>query len=118
MRPNAYDMRRSVKIVLYMAAAIGAFGGIALFSALFETETGLPRFEAIQATGADFLWALPCLIAAYVLTLVYHASDYGFARLAKRLSASPYAALAAPVIAGIVLGAVAMAKSIKMTEQK
>lgn len=109
LRPNAYDMRRSVKIVLYMAAAIGAFGGIALFSALFETESGLPRFEAIQAAGIDFLWALPCLIAAYVLTLVYHASDYGFARLAERLCTSPYAALAAPVIAGLVLGAMAMA---------
>ena len=52
---------------------------------------------------------LPCLIAAYALTLVYHASDHGFARFAERLGTSPYAALVAPVIAGIVLGALAMA---------
>lgn len=109
LRPNAYDMRRSVKIVLYMAAAIGAFGGIALFSTLFATESGLPRFDAIQATGVDFLWTVPCLIAAYALTLLYHASDYGFARFAERLETSPFATIASPVIAGMVLGAMAMA---------
>lgn len=106
---DAYDMRRGAKLVLYLAAAIGAFGGITLLSGVFGVESGLPRFGDIRAAGAEFLWAVPCLVAAYLLTLVYHAANCGFARLSHRLEASATGVVAAPVVAGVVLGCMAMA---------
>ncbi|MBR0405085.1 MAG: chloride channel protein [Eggerthellaceae bacterium] len=106
---DAYDMRRNVKLVLYTAAAVGAFGGISLLSELFGTTGGLPRFEAIQASYAELLWALPCIVAAYVLTLVFHGSSTLFGRLKTRFDGIPLATVICPIIAGIIMGSVAMA---------
>lgn len=106
---DAYDMRRSVKLALYTAAAMGAFGGIALFSDLFGTTGGLPRFDAIEASYAELLWAIPCIIAAYVMTLVFHGSSSMFGSVSKRLGGGAAATVLAPVVAGAIMGAVAMA---------
>ena len=105
---DSYDMRRGVKLVLYLAAAVGAFGGISAFSSLFGGALGLPRFDAIQVEGADLLWVVPCLLAAYALTLVFHLSDHAFARLALRLGDDRRGTILKPVIAGVLMGAVAV----------
>lgn len=105
---DAYDMRRGVKLVLYLAAAIGAFGGISVFSSLFGGSLGLPRFDAIQVEGIDLFWVLPCLLAAYALTLVHHLSDHVFAGLALRMGDDARATVMKPVIAGMLMGTVAV----------
>lgn len=106
---NDYNMRRGAKIVLYTAAAFGAFGGIALFSQLFGASGGLPRFDAITATRTDLLWIIPCLIAAYAMTLVFHGSARLFKSLAARLGNGAAGIIGAPVAAGVIMGTIAMA---------
>ncbi len=104
-----YDMRRGVKIVLYTAAAFGAFGGIAVFSWVFGVSGGLPRFDAIGATRAELLWMLPCLVLAYAMALVYHGSNRLFGSVSDQLGHGPTGTILKPVVAGVVMGAVAMA---------
>lgn len=106
---NDYNMRRGAKIVLYTAAAFGAFGGIVLFSQLFGTSGGLPRFGAITASYTELLWAIPCLVVAYVMTLVFHASSRLFKGVSARLGKGALGVIGTPVIAGVVMGAIAMA---------
>ena len=106
---DEYRFGRAAKLVLYTAAAFGAFGGIALFSGLFGTSDGLPRFDAISASGAEFLWVLPCLAAAWLMTVLYHGSRVLFSRVSERLSKTDAMRIARPVIAGVVMGAIAMA---------
>lgn len=106
---DGYNMRRGVKVVLYTAAAFGAFGGVALFRTLFETAGGLPHFEAISAGYTEYLWAIPCLALAYLMALVYYASARLFGTLSARLGNSMAATIAKPVLAGIIMGAVAIA---------
>ena len=105
---NAYDMRRSVKLVLYLSAALGAFAGAEFVASLTGGSSGLPRFDAIQAQGFEFLWAVPCLAVAYAMILVYRASDRFFAEVQRRMGDSGFVTVAAPAIAGIALGACAM----------
>ena len=113
-----YTMRRGVKIVLYTAAAFGAFAGIAAFSSLFGAASGLPRFGAIEAAGPEFLWALLCLAAAYLMALIYHGSArfFGnFDRWTKRASRAAISrpvvlgAIGKPILAGLIMGAIACA---------
>ena len=106
---NDYNMRRGVKVVLYTAAAFGAFGGIALFSHVFGAASGLPRFDAITATYAELLWMVPCLVVAYIMTLLYHGSTRLFRGVSTRLGEGPTGVIGAPVVAGVIMGAVAMA---------
>ena len=106
---NDYNMRRGAKAVLYTAAAFGAFGGIALSSHLVGAPSGLPRFDAVTASYAELLWAVPCMAVAYVMSLLYH----GSARLSKfassRLGDGLPGVVGAPVIAGAIMGACACA---------
>ena len=106
---NDYNMRRGAKIVLYTAAAFGAFGGIVAFSQLFGASGGLPRFGAITASYAELLWIIPCLAAAYVMTLLFHGSTRLFKGVSARLGAGALGVIGPPVIAGVVMGAIAMA---------
>lgn len=105
---NDYNMRRGVKVVLYTAAAFGAFGGIAAFSHLFGAASGLPRFDSVTASYAELLWTIPCIVVAYVMALLYHGSARLFGGVSVRLGDGPAGVIAAPVIAGVVMGAVAM----------
>ena len=102
-----YNMRRGAKIVLYTAAAFGAFGGVMLFSHLFGAASGLPRFEPITATYAELLWALPCIAVAYAMTLLFHGSARLFANIATRFGNGALGTVAPPIIAGVVMGAIA-----------
>ena len=106
---NDYNMRRGAKIVLYTAAAFGAFGGIALFSEVFGASGGLPRFDSIQASYAELLWAVPCIAVAYVMTLLFHGSTRAFRGVGSRLGDGAVGVIGRPVIAGVVMGAVACA---------
>ncbi|HAM15178.1 MAG TPA: chloride channel protein [Eggerthellaceae bacterium] len=106
---NDYDMRRGAKIVLYTASAFGAFGGIALFSHLFATSHGLPRFQPVSAAYAELLWMLPCIAMAYAMTLLFHGSSLFFGSVAKRFGGGMAGTVAPPVVAGVVMGALAMA---------
>ena len=105
---NDYTMRRGAKIVLYTAAAFGSFGGIALFSGLFGAAGGLPRFEPVSAAYAELLWVIPCVIVAYVMTLLYHGSARLFQGVGDRFGDGMVGVVAKPVVAGVVMGAVAM----------
>lgn len=110
-QPNVddYTLRRGVKIVLYTAAAFGAFGGIAALSGLLGTTGGLPRFDAIEAAPIELLWAVPCIALAYAMSVVYHASARWFQGVSKRLDAfGDLATIVKPALAGVVMGAVAM----------
>jgi len=104
---NDYNMRRGVKLVLYTAAAFGAFAGIALFSHIFGASSGLPRFAAITAAYAELLWAIPCLVVAYLMALLYHGSARLFQGVAHRLGDGPAGVIGRPIAAGVVMGAVA-----------
>lgn len=105
-----YDMRRGAKVVLYTSAAFGAFAGIRAFSALFSVTGGMPRFEAIGATYAEFLWIVPCIVLAYVMTLLFHGSNRLFKGLSSSmaLGSTVVGTVVPPVIAGVIMGAVAM----------
>lgn len=104
-----YDMRRGVKAVLYTAAAFGAFGGIAVFSELFGVAGGLPRFQAITASYVELLWVVPCIVMAYVMTLLFHGSSILFKGVSRRLGDGVFGVVGAPIAAGVVMGAIAMA---------
>lgn len=104
-----YDMRPRTKVVLYMAAAFGAFGGIRLFTMLFGPSSGLPRFEHIAASGSDFLWVLPCLALAYAMAFLFHASEYAFDMVDAQMSERPGGVIVKPILAGLAMGAVACA---------
>lgn len=106
---NDYNMRRPEKLVLYTAAAFGAFAGIHVFSALFGASAGFPRFDEISAEGAGYLWAVLALAGAYVLTLVYFASQSLFCNVGARLGNEMLGTIVKPLIAGVVMGAFAMA---------
>lgn len=109
--PNVddYTMRRGAKIVLYTAAAFGAFGGIATFSHLFGTTSGLPRFDAITASYAELLWAIPCIAVAYAMTLLFHGSTRLFKSVSARLGDGMAGTVLAPAVAGVAMGAIACA---------
>ncbi len=110
-KPNVddYNMRRGAKVVLYTAAAFGAFGGVAAFSSLFGVSGGLPRFDSISASYLEFLWIIPCIIVAYLMTLLYHGSNRLFKGVSLRFGGGIAGVVVPPVIAGVVMGAVAMA---------
>ena len=106
---DRYNMRRPAKIVLYTAAAFGAFAGMKLFSSLFGKSGGFPHFDPVGAEGAQFLWALAAIALAYAMTWIYHGSKRASGLLAQRLGPTPFATVAKPVVAGIVMGALAIA---------
>ena len=106
---NAYTMRHQVKIALYTAAAFGAFAGIAAFSELFGASGGLPRFESITASYADFLWAVPCILVAWGMALLFHGSSFAFGYVSRIMGNGTWGTVVKPIIAGIMMGAVAMA---------
>ncbi|MDO4536770.1 MAG: chloride channel protein [Coriobacteriales bacterium] len=104
---NGYDMRRGPKIVLYIAAAFGAFAGIRVFSAIFSVSGGLPRFEEVSSSAQDLLWVIPCLALAYGMTLVFHASSRLFGMIGSRMKEHAAGIIARPIICGVVIGAIA-----------
>ena len=106
---NDYNMRRGVKVVLYTAAAFGAFAGVRLFSHIFGMSSSLPRFDAITAAYVELLWAIPCLVVAYLMTLLFHGSTRLFQGVSHRLGDGPIGIIGRPVAAGVIMGAVACA---------
>lgn len=106
---DAYNMRREAKFVLYLSAAVGAFGGIVLFNRIFGTSGGFPRFDEIGATGAEYAWSFVGLVGAYVLLIVFRGVEFGCVRLSRHLDDRGDAAtIAKPVAAGVILGAIAL----------
>ena len=103
--PKDYEFRRRAKLVLYTASALGAIIGIALFTAVFGKESGIPRFEGVTPGANKLWWALPCIAAGYLAALLYHASTAGLSVLDKRLGEHP---VAKPVAAGLILGILAV----------
>ena len=103
-----YNLRREAKLVLYLAAAVGSFGGIAAFTRLFGGSGGFPRFEAIEAHGPELLWGLLALVAAHALLLIFRGAEKGAELLSRHLAAQPYGIVAQPIIAGVLLGAIAL----------
>ena len=106
---NDYDMRRGAKLVLYTAAAFGAFGGIALFSGIFGVSRGLPRFDAITAAPAELLWIIPCLVVGYLMTLLFHGSARLFQEISWRSGDGAAGIIGRPIAAGVIMGAIACA---------
>ena len=104
-----FDMRRGAKAVLYTAAAFGAFGGIKVFSSLFGASGGLPRFEGVEASPAQFLWVVPCLLVAYVMALAFHGSSRLFQTVSRRMGEGQAGTVAKPIIVGVAMGAIACA---------
>ncbi len=104
--PKEYEFRRRGKLIVYTAAAIGAFGGIVAFSAIFGGNGGIPRFSGAVAGVNEFAWALPCLAVGYAGSLFYHVSNFSFSKFSKKLK--DFVVLK-PILAGIVLGALGIA---------
>lgn len=105
--PTHYNLHRGPKVVLYTAAAFGAFGGIKVFSTLFGASAGLPRLGGIEAQGVQYLWAVVALLVAYALTWVYFGSQWLFGRLSERLGEGTVPTIVKPIAAGLVIGALA-----------
>ncbi len=107
--PDDYTFRRSAKLVLYLSAAVGAFCGIALISRFAAGSSGLPRFDAIAAEPYEYVWFIVCVLVAYVLALVFLLSRTAFRAFSERMGDGDVATIVKPVIAGLVMGAIAMA---------
>ena len=99
--PRDYEFKRAAKLVVYTAAAIGAFGGIVTFSAIFGGNGGIPRFSGAVAGINEFKWALPCLLVGYAGAFFYHVSNFSFSKLTIKLEKC---VVLKPILAGIVLG--------------
>lgn len=106
---NAYNMRRPAKIVLYTSAAFGAFAGIRVCSAVFDASAGFPRFDAVTAGGTQLLWVFVAIAVAYVMTLVYHGTQYLARNIAARTGDSALGVIGRPLAAGFIIGLLAIA---------
>ena len=104
--PDDYTFRRPAKLLLYTAAAFGAFGGAAFVGALVGESAGLPRFDSIDVQGFAWLWTVPLALVGWVLGLLFHASNRAFGSMARRFKPE---SLLSPLIVGVALGAVAVA---------
>ncbi len=104
--PDDYTFRRPAKLLLYTAAAFGAFGGAAFIGGLLGDGAGLPRFGSIEAQGLAWLWTIPLALVGWALGLLFHASNRAFGAAARRFKKD---SLVPPLIAGVALGAVAVA---------
>lgn len=104
--PDDYSFRRPAKLLLYTAAAFGAFGGAAFIGGLLGGGAGLPRFSSIEAQGIAWLWTVPLALAGWALGLLFHASNRAFGSMTGRFRKD---SLMPPLIAGVALGAVAVA---------
>ena len=78
--------------------------GIALLGGLLGESGGLPRFDAVEASGVRLVWFVPCIAVGYVLTLVFFISGKAFGQLAGRFELG---SVVKPVICGLVIGAIA-----------
>ena len=103
--PDAYTFRRSAKILLYSAAAFGSIGGLMLLNELTGGLTGIPHFGEVQAAGAEFFWAIPCLAIAYAMALIHHASERATHRLADAMGRFT---VLKPLIVGAIIGSIAV----------
>lgn len=106
--PDKYELRRSAKAVLYLGAAFGALGGVLAFSALFGGSSGLPRLAEPAMGALDPVWFVPCIALGYALALVFEGSGALFSRLSQRAGNAPFAVIAKPVVAGLVMGGIAV----------
>lgn len=104
--PDDYSFRRPAKLLLYTAAAFGAFGGAAFIGGLLGGGAGLPRFSSIEAQRIAWLWTVPLALAGWALGLLFHASNRAFGSMTGRFRKD---SLMPPLIAGVALGAVAVA---------
>lgn len=104
--PSDYTFRRPAKLLLYTAAAFGAFGGVAFVGALVGESAGLPRFDSIDAQGLAWLWTVPLALVGWALGLLFHASNRAFGSMARRFKSE---SLLPPLIVGVALGAMAVA---------
>lgn len=104
--PDDYTFRRPAKLLLYTAAAFGAFGGVAFVGALVGESAGLPRFDSIDAQGFAWLWTVPLALVGWALGLLFHASNRAFGSMARRFKPE---SLLPPLIVGVALGAMAVA---------
>ena len=103
---DGVEYRRTAKLVLYTASALGAVAGVmALTSLLGAGGAGLPRFEGMVPGANKLWWALPCLLAGYAGTLVYHGGQCLFGRASSLMGGRP---VLKPLVAGVVLGLLAI----------
>lgn len=93
--------RKGVKLVLYSVAAVGSFGGILLVKHFLGGGMELPRFESCSTSLSDFLWIVPCLVAAYLLVLTYHGAHKLTSAASKAMEGHP---VLKPLLAGLALG--------------
>lgn len=105
--PNAddYQFRRKAKIVLYTAAAFGAFGGVTLVSSIPGMSCGLPRFDSMAVSTAEYAWFIPLAAAGWLLSLLFHAANKATGLLGKRLERH---VVFAPVLCGLLIGTTAV----------
>ena len=97
-----YEFKRAGKIVVYVAASLGAFGGIVAFSAIFGGNGGIPRFEGASAGVREIAWIVPCLVVGYAGAFLYHLSNFSFLKFSEKLQKF---VVLKPVLAGVALGA-------------
>lgn len=95
------SFRRGARVVVYAAAAAGAFLGMWAFGQLVGTHAGLPQLEGAAVSPDKLPWGLACLAAGWALALVYSGAHAAFARLSARVGEHK---VAKPVLCGIVLG--------------
>lgn len=104
--PSDYTFRRPAKLLLYTAAAFGAFGGAVLVGSLLGGSAGLPRFSSIGASGFEYAWTVPLALAGWLLGLLFHGSSRLFRTASRKFKTD---SLAPPLLAGVVMGALATA---------
>ena len=100
-RAEDYAFRRPAKIVLYTAAAFGAFGGISLISSIPGMSSGLPRFGAFDAGPLEYAWFVPIVVAGWLLAMLFHGAETAAAKLGARLAAYP---VLSALLCGVLIG--------------
>jgi len=103
--PNDYTFRRSAKVILYIAAAFGSMGGLMLLTEITGGLAGIPHFETVSAMGVEFLWAIPCVVLAYAMTLIHYAAERATLRLADVMGRFT---ILKPLVAGVIIGCIAV----------
>lgn len=101
-RAEDYSFRRPAKIVLYTAAAFGAFGGVSLITSIPGMSSGLPRFGTFEAEPIDLAWFVPIVISGWLLAMLFHAAEAGTSKLGARLASYP---VLSALLCGAIIGA-------------
>ncbi|MCH3967776.1 MAG: chloride channel protein [Atopobiaceae bacterium] len=101
--PSGYRYPRRTKIILYTAAAFGAFGGVMVVNDVLGSSMSLPRFGATSFDLSYLIWFCPLALVGWLAGCVYNTFDVSLADLSARVGERP---IPKAVGCGVLMGLV------------